>query len=640
MTCSTFPAFRALVGGSARSHVLKSCLRAGSILAWLVVQSAALGAVDTPAVVYPSPTNGNSNLWINPVVFWTPITETPACAGQNCTQRDVQVQIATASTFVPGEIVWENWNCNGNTIAVGCAYGGGFSIVVDSDHGDFKNALAGRAALDHDTTYYVRIRQQTRNGLAWSGYSPNGHAFTTRPAYDGAVWYVRTDGSDSGCDGRADAAYPGSGSSQPCALRTIFEAHSRAADNDVIEVRNGTYSRDDVNVTKAVKIHGESRTGTRWNQSSPIHWKAANSWLDNITMRGTNCTVNGTGNGGIQMEADQVVVTNVTLDCAAWFNTLDTAAPITGNVYRDVDVNGTGDGTETNPALNEAFVHGQYEFLGALRLDIHGWRNCLSKFSSSAGPFTYYHYEDLRCYDNYAHATELRGADYLTLIRNRNANNAMTYGEGITTPANDANPSACAQYISVEFSSSDDGISVADGVGSCTGGNFDLRYLNVVNNAVDGSGDERHEVFTSSDAGQADRITSATRYYSDYNVWYRSDGGAFALTVWDTVTYTHDQWSNYRNACNCDGNSFRTDPDFVEPQGLGTIDYDHTPRRGSPCIDSGDPAYDPRYQQAAAGITDGGGRVDIGSVEVERGSGGGGGTPPASPSNLRRVDMK
>ena len=57
------------------------------------------------------------------------------------------------------------------------------------------------------------------------------------------LYHVRTDGSDAGCTGKVDAAYPGSGSKRPCAFATPQQAADSMSDSagDDIVIHRGTY---------------------------------------------------------------------------------------------------------------------------------------------------------------------------------------------------------------------------------------------------------------------------------------------------------------------------------------------------------------------------------------------------------------
>lgn len=58
----------------------------------------------------------------------------------------------------------------------------------------------------------------------------------------GTTYYVRTDGHDTGCTGLVYAAYPGSGSSQPCAFLTVQKGvTTAAAPGDNLKIGPGTY---------------------------------------------------------------------------------------------------------------------------------------------------------------------------------------------------------------------------------------------------------------------------------------------------------------------------------------------------------------------------------------------------------------
>lgn len=64
------------------------------------------------------------------------------------------------------------------------------------------------------------------------------------PATAATLFHVRTDGSDTGCTGKADAPYPGSGTRQPCAFATPQKAADTMSDSagDDIMIHAGTYN--------------------------------------------------------------------------------------------------------------------------------------------------------------------------------------------------------------------------------------------------------------------------------------------------------------------------------------------------------------------------------------------------------------
>ena len=189
----------------------------------LFAASVAHSAVDTPSVQYPR--NGDTRIWINPTIFSSVMTETPRAT---FTQRDAEVQISTTSAFAGGDIVWQSF----------VGQGGGFSIIVNEDHGTFRNAQAGKTSLAHNTTYYVRVRQQTRNpGTPFSSYSSSTHSFTTRADFPGTTYFVRTDGHDTNCNGTADT--PDGSAAPNCAFLTISRAHTTAVADDIISIRAG-----------------------------------------------------------------------------------------------------------------------------------------------------------------------------------------------------------------------------------------------------------------------------------------------------------------------------------------------------------------------------------------------------------------
>ncbi len=70
--------------------------------------------------------------------------------------------------------------------------------------------------------------------------------------------YVRTDGSDTLCDGTADA---GSGAAPACAVATLQKANTNVTPGGLILVRDGAYFQSNTTITKPVTIEGQSRAG-------------------------------------------------------------------------------------------------------------------------------------------------------------------------------------------------------------------------------------------------------------------------------------------------------------------------------------------------------------------------------------------
>ena len=64
------------------------------------------------------------------------------------------------------------------------------------------------------------------------------------PVVAATLYHVRTDGSDAGCTGKADAPYPGSGAKQPCAFATPQKAADSMSDTagDDIIIHAGIYT--------------------------------------------------------------------------------------------------------------------------------------------------------------------------------------------------------------------------------------------------------------------------------------------------------------------------------------------------------------------------------------------------------------
>ncbi|MEW6028569.1 MAG: right-handed parallel beta-helix repeat-containing protein [Chloroflexota bacterium] len=69
--------------------------------------------------------------------------------------------------------------------------------------------------------------------------------------------YVRTDGSDSECDGTADAPYPGGSGPLPCAVQTIQTGVNLADPGGTVFVAAGTYYEANITIDKSVTIVGD-----------------------------------------------------------------------------------------------------------------------------------------------------------------------------------------------------------------------------------------------------------------------------------------------------------------------------------------------------------------------------------------------
>lgn len=114
------------------------------------------------------------------------------------------------------------------------------------------------------------------------------------PAGDVAAagpWFVRTDGSDTTCDGLADAAAGGGGS---CAFLTIAKAITEATAGDTIYVGPGNYPT--VGVNKSISIHGANAgihpaVGT--HETASVETRGPETVLGGLTPSADNITVDG-----------------------------------------------------------------------------------------------------------------------------------------------------------------------------------------------------------------------------------------------------------------------------------------------------------------------------------------------------------
>jgi hypothetical protein len=75
------------------------------------------------------------------------------------------------------------------------------------------------------------------------GFVSLAAVLTGTSAAQAATWHVRTDGNDSTCNGKADAADPGSGAiPRACAFVTPQRAVDVAGQADTILIHHGTYT--------------------------------------------------------------------------------------------------------------------------------------------------------------------------------------------------------------------------------------------------------------------------------------------------------------------------------------------------------------------------------------------------------------
>lgn len=106
-----------------------------------------------------------------------------------------------------------------------------------------------------------------------------------RSVQAGSPWYVRTDGNDTSCTGSVNAAYPGSGTEQPCAFKTIARGITAASAGDTVNVAGGTYTGA-VTVSKAITVQGiESAFG-----ANPAIINPAIINTDSVSVNGNGAT--------------------------------------------------------------------------------------------------------------------------------------------------------------------------------------------------------------------------------------------------------------------------------------------------------------------------------------------------------------
>ena len=110
-------------------------------------------------------------------------------------------------------------------------------------------------------------------------------------AVTGAIYFVRTDGNDTNCDGTLDVVDTGSPSSQ-CAKQTIQAAVDTASNGDTINIGLGTFT-EAVSITKSLALVGETKAGTR------IHAP--------VTMTGSDAIVKMSG-AGVSTEIRRLTV--------------------------------------------------------------------------------------------------------------------------------------------------------------------------------------------------------------------------------------------------------------------------------------------------------------------------------------------
>ena len=70
--------------------------------------------------------------------------------------------------------------------------------------------------------------------------------------------FIRTDGSDSECDGTLDVAYPGGAGPLPCAVQTIQKGVDLVDPGGTVEVAAGLYL-ENVIVSKSLTLLGAQR---------------------------------------------------------------------------------------------------------------------------------------------------------------------------------------------------------------------------------------------------------------------------------------------------------------------------------------------------------------------------------------------
>lgn len=93
----------------------------------------------------------------------------------------------------------------------------------------FALAVLFSDRLGANLGYFAQLQEQARTQIP-------------RVEAAGLTYYVRSDGSDSGCNGFADAAYPGSGTGQNCSFQVIQKAVDSITPGDDILIGPGIYA--------------------------------------------------------------------------------------------------------------------------------------------------------------------------------------------------------------------------------------------------------------------------------------------------------------------------------------------------------------------------------------------------------------
>ena len=139
------------------------------------------------------------------------------------TQSRYQIQIDASSTFDSGG-PWRPY------IDSGTITSGATSYIIPDD----KPLVSGQP-------YYVRVRTSDNiQSPLWGMWSYADYAIQFNGAVAG-TYHVRSNGSDTGCNGTLNADYPGSGTGVNCAFQTIQKGVDTMTAGNTLLVHNGTY---------------------------------------------------------------------------------------------------------------------------------------------------------------------------------------------------------------------------------------------------------------------------------------------------------------------------------------------------------------------------------------------------------------